>query len=154
MFPFTITYRRALDQRFDEIDTRSILNAFRENLKRKGVDKINSETDSLMTFKIHFFSSKPGANWNLWVGINRGKIEVEESTGKRMIIYEFNTAMILIIGFIAGLFFWIVSQMWWAGCFGFLILGLFNWITTLVRHDDNLTGVLNEVLKKQKTRQV
>lgn len=153
-FPFTITYRRTLDHRFDAIETKSILNSFKENLKRKGVSKISLETDSLMTFKIDLFSSKPGGNWNIWVGINRGKIEVDESNGKRTVIYEFNTSQILIAGFIAGLLFWIVSQMWWAGCFGFTVLGLLNWITALIRHDDNLTGILNEILKKQKTKQV
>lgn len=154
MFPFTITYRRTLDRRFDEIDTKSILNSFKENLQRKGVSKITNETDSKLTFKIDFFSSKPGVNWNIWVGINRGKIEMEESTGKRTVIYEFNTSQIFIAGFVGGVLFWIVSQMWWAGCFAFGIFGLFNWIVTLVRHDDNLTGVLNKILQTQQKTQL
>ncbi len=62
MFPFTITYRRTLDQRFDAVETKSILNSFKENIKRKGVSKITSETESLMTFKIDLFTSKPGGN--------------------------------------------------------------------------------------------
>jgi len=154
MFPFTITYRRPLDQRFDTIETKFILDSFKENLRRKGVSKISSETDSLMTFKIDLFTSKPGGNWNIWIGINRGKIEVDESTGKRTLVYAFNTSQILIAGFIGGLLFGIVSQIWWLGCVGFVMLGILNWGTTLIRHDDNLTGVLNEIMKKQKTKLV
>lgn len=150
MFPFTITYRRTLDQRFDAIETKSILDAFEESLLSKDIPEITSKTDSYITFKIHFLTAMMGGNWNLWAGINRGKIEVDESTGKRTIVYEFNTSLILIAGVIAGLFFWIVSQMWWAGCFGFVALGLINWGITLIRHDDNLTGVLNEILKKDR----
>ncbi len=47
-----------------------------------------------------------------------------------------------------GLLFGIVSQIWYLGCIGFLTLGVLNWGTTLIRHDNNLTGVLNEILKK------
>jgi len=143
MFPITVKYKRTLSTDYDKIDNYTILENFRKELEKDGVNYI-SITNNSIKFKNNLFSIKPGLNWNKWQGIRKGYIEISENNNKREIIYCINTSQIWIVGTIAGLIglslaikgIFIVAFV----LFGFL--GIFQWLITIIRHSTNLSYIL------------
>lgn len=144
-----ITYKRTLDQRFEQIPDEEILEVFEVQLKLSGVDKITLEKEGVLLFKNNFFSIKPGGNWSRWVGIRRGKIELIKSQHQRVIRYSFDTLLIWIAGLIAGTVFFAVSQSLFVGIFGFAALGGLNLLIAIVQQSDSLTEIVNAILAKK-----
>jgi len=150
MFPFLIKYKKTLNSNFDLIDNEVLLKSFKENLKRDGVDRIFIENNSILRYENDFFAIRPGWNWNIWVGISGGQIEIIEEDNKRKVTYLFNTSRFFIIGALAGIAFGLFSKMILIGLFAFSFLGLLNWIISISRHRANLSSLLNEVMRNNK----
>ena len=148
MFPFIIIYKKTLNSDFDLINNGNLLNSFQEQLKKDGVDKISMENNSILKYKNDFFSIKPGLNWNIWVGICCGQIEVKQGSNTREVIYSFNTSRFFIVGLIAGIIFSLFFKMIFPGLFAFFVLGVLNWILSISRHRAKLSSLLNNTLKK------
>jgi hypothetical protein len=150
MFPFIVKYKKTLNNDFDLISNKTILTSFEENLKRDGVDKLSIVNDSILNFKNYFFAIRPGLNWNIWVGISNGKIEIEKSGTYREVTYLFNTSRFFIIGLLSGFFFWSFSKEFLAGLLAFTVIGVISWIISIIRHRINLNVLLDEVIRNEK----
>jgi hypothetical protein len=150
MFPFLIKYKKALNSNFDLIDNETLLKGFKENLKRGGVDRIFIKNNSILRYENDFFAIRPGWNWNIWVGISGGQIEITKDENKRKVTYLFNTSRFFIVGAIAGIAFGLFSKMILIGLFAFSFLGLLNWIISISRHRANFSELLNEALSNNK----
>lgn len=83
MFPFIIKYTKTLNSNFDLISNEILLKSFQENLKSDGVDRIKIENNSILKYENDFFAIRPGLNWNIWVGICCGKIEIKQKKIKK-----------------------------------------------------------------------
>jgi len=150
MFPFTLKYKKTLKSDFDLINNETMLKSFQENLKRDGVDRTFIENNSTLRYENDFFAIRPGLNWNIWVGICCGQIEISQNENKKSVTYLFNTSRFFIVGLIAGIAFWLFSKEIFAGLFAFSVLGLLNWIISISRHRAHLSNLLNEVLRNNK----
>lgn len=146
-----ITYKRTLDHRFEQIPNDEILKVFEAQLNLTGVDKIIREKEGILLFENRLFSSKPGGNWNRWIGIRRGKIAIIESQQKRVIHYSFDIRWILIPGFILSLGFLAATQLFAVFIYSFVALVGLNLVIALTAQSDNLTGIMNEILVKHPT---
>ena len=151
MFPFLIKYKKTLNSNFDLIENEVLLKSFKENLKRDGVDRIFIENNSTLRYENDFFAVRPGLNWNIWVGISGGQIEIIKDEDKRKVTYLFNTSRFFIVGAIAGIAFGLFSRMILIGLFAFSFLGLLNWIISILRHRENFSSLLNEVIRNNKS---
>lgn len=152
MFPFIIKYTKTLNSNFDLISNEIMLKSFQENLKSDGVDRIKIENNSKLKYENDFFAIRPGLNWNIWVGICCGQIEIKQREDKKVVTYTFNTSRFFIIGLIAGIAFWLFSKFIIAGLFAFTVLGILNWIISILRHSANFSSLLSEVLRNNKTK--
>jgi len=152
MFPFIIKYTKTLNSNFDLISNEIMLKSFQENLKSDGVDRIKIENNSILKYENDFFAIRPGLNWNIWVGICCGHIEIKQRGNKKIVTYLINTSRFFIVGLIAGIIFWLFSKFIIAGLFAFTVLGLLNWIISISRHRAHLSSLLNEVLRNNINR--
>ena len=146
MFPFLIKYNKTLNSNFDLIDNEVLLKSFKENLKRDGVDRIFIENNSTLRYENDFFAIRPGLNWNIWVGISGGQIEIIKDKDTRKVTYLINTLRFFIVGAIAGIAFGLISKMIVVGLFAFSFLGLLNWIISISRHRFNFSSLLNKII--------
>lgn len=153
-FPFEVTYKKKLDEDFNEFSNKQILEFFINDFKESGVNNIRRENDNKVVADIMFFAIRPGLNFNRWVGVSQGSVQINETEGDstRIVIYRFNQTRLFVIAIIASIFFWIISQEWWVGLFAFVGLGFLNWIAKLVQHSSafygTFTGIKNERKRK------
>jgi len=146
MFPIVITYKKKLDRKIITKTNQAILLSLKKSLEQTGVDKIQIVTDSALRFENVFFSIKPAGNWNIWVGIKNGKVEIKEKEGVRFLFYSFNALYILIASLIPLFVLIIINRefsVFTVGIPVFFILLVYT--TTIARHSDFLTGALNQM---------
>ena len=156
MFPFTIQYRKILDDHFDSISNENILKCFKQNLKKGGVDRIYIEDNSILRFENAYFAIRPGLNWSIWEGIRRGSFEILKNENQRILIYTIKISKLIIPFFLFGLAIGLFAIMMSIGA-GLLILAwicLLPWLTKVLRHKYKLLSLLDEVLKENESKNV
>lgn len=157
MRPILIKYQRTLDSRFDSIESGEILNYLQKLLKKQGVSSFDFGTDSTLNFRVKH-SWLLGDNWNKWNSIRQGRIEIRESENKRILTYEidiiyliFSSSIFILMGIISSIIFKTIIPL----LFFSLIALLLTWLIAWIRHDDNVTGLLNECIQyKNKTSKI
>lgn len=147
--PIQIKYERTLDSRFDSIDSKDILSCFKQALKKQRINSFVFENDLTLKFQLERFWLI-GNNWNKWHSIKQGSIEIRESENKRFIIYKidvaslvFASSLYVLMGIVLAIIFKMVFPVLFFSLFAFGLV----WLITWVQHDDNLTGILNELLR-------
>ena len=86
--PFKITFRKKVK----DIPNSEILNNFKVNFERTWCDKATIINDSKLIVENEFIRIKPDLNWNLWVGIGKAEININECGEKnnKSVSYTFD----------------------------------------------------------------
>ena len=145
MYLIPIKYRKTIPSIYDSIDNQSILNHINSDLKRGGVTKLVMKSECILEFRNAFFAIRPWLNWNIWNGVRGGKFEIKTERGIRRIVYQFDTSLVLILGFLIGVFCGIISQLIWIGVIAFVLLGLLNWIIMLIEQKVKLRNLIKSI---------
>ena len=151
MPPILVKYKKELDSRFDSIDSEKLLQFFKQTFRKQGVNYFELKRNSTLEFKIE--GSWLMSNWNIWSGIKRGTVEIRQSGNQRMLNCEIDmTGNVLVASGIVVAFqiisFLVYNRFYWPSLL-VVIPFVFALIIMRVRHEDNVTGTLNELLKFQ-----
>lgn len=151
-FPIEITFKKRLIEDFKEFSNQQILDFFIKDFQDSGVKNIRRESDNKVVADIMFFAIRPGWNWNRWVGISQGSVQIlgNDNDSQRLIVYRFNQTRLFIIAVIASVIFGIVSQEWYTGLFAFGVLGILNWIIKLIQHSSTFYGTFTDMKTERK----
>lgn len=115
--------------------TERILDYVRKDFLDSGADSVQLIDNNLLAENKRFdIRIRPDLNFNRWIGISYAKLQIIESNLQRNALYSFDTTRILVIGFIAGLLFGLISQMFWIGLLVFGAIGVLNWIIKILQH--------------------
>jgi hypothetical protein len=154
-FPFEITYRKKLKNKFNDYSNEKIIEFFIQDFEKSGVRNIRRENINKVIADIMFFAIRPGWNWNRWVGISYGTIEIVGDFEKenRVVVYKFNQSRLLIMGFIASIFVGITSQMilFGLGAFGFMCV--LTWGIKLLQHYITFYETFDEMIFERKRKE-
>jgi hypothetical protein len=154
-FPFEITYRKKLKNKFDDYTNDKIIEFFINDFEKSGVRNIRKVGVNKVVADIMFFAIRPGGNLNRWIGIGYGSVEIigEIEKENRVVIYKFNHLRLMIVALVAGGIISGISLTWWMGLFAFGALGILNLIIKLIQHYVTFYEVFDELVFDRKKKE-
>ncbi len=144
MLPFDVKLKKRIKiKEYLIYDNSEILNFFKKEFIDRKADNVRIENNTVR-FNNNFF--KFINNWNIMVPVDKGILVINNDKNEEIEIeYSFSLKVTLVIGFIAGLLFYLFSKLWFVGLFAFLWLGGMNWLTAVIRHSFMFSDLNNKL---------
>ena len=127
-FPFSIKYKKQLNNRMSDFDKRRALSSFREFIAEKTGEDIIIKDDQLI-FKAGLFGAR--SNLNVLSTIEKGKFNFIETDNGTMMTYEFFMYQLIIIATAVSIFAGMSLKNLKIGLYIFLVSVGLNWLVTL-----------------------
>jgi hypothetical protein len=122
-----------------------ILDFFANEFKERKADNLLIE-ENVLRFRNKFF--KLINSWNIMVPVDKGELRIQEEMNTIVFHYQFSLRRTLLLGAIAGIFFYLFSEEWLSGLYAFLWLGGMNWLIAVMRHYFMFTDLIKKLTKR------
>ena len=145
---FRIKAELFLNEEFNNISNETLFKETYNFLKKEGVDRIKIKNNEKLFLENDFFAIRPGLNWNIWVGIDSGEIQIkfDELKNRKKIIYSVSFSRmfwtLLIISVIGGL---VTTKIYGIGAIIGIGLFLLNIPIVYIRHKTHIIDIASQL---------
>ncbi|MCX6335339.1 MAG: hypothetical protein NT092_13745 [Bacteroidia bacterium] len=131
MFPLSVKYSVKLKKKVLDSDVERIMKSIKEDIEEKSGEEIVIE-GSTLTYKSRFGGIR--MSYNILKTVEKGIFQLNFDGTMYKLTYEFFMYRIFLLAFISSIVFGIITKKALDGLIFFVVLGLFNWLITIIRH--------------------